>query len=151
MKCAQNAKNKKCVMGYFASLFSHFASFWDSCEMSKGFHCLFVCEHEIWMTYKECIVGVSYFVVCFINTLAKYLWNAKYDKYIAGFTNRCKNKSFRCSNSVISSYIHRIVCFFIRALTTRVCLQIRQNEGISTHKCDFSSWKKMKKSFIFWM
>ncbi len=35
--------------------------------------------NEIW----KCIASVSYFVVCFIKTLAKYLWNAEYRKSIA--------------------------------------------------------------------
>ncbi len=41
-------------------------------------------KHEIRMKFEKCIVSVSYFVVCFAKTLAKYARNAKYEKCIAG-------------------------------------------------------------------
>ncbi len=65
-KCSRDAKNKKCVVGYFVSLFSHFA---------PG-----STKHEIWMKYNKCIVGVMYFVVCIAKTIAKY------EKCIASLT-----------------------------------------------------------------
>ncbi len=36
-------------------------------------------KHELCMKYEKCIVNVSYFVVCFTKTFAKYLRNAKYE------------------------------------------------------------------------
>ncbi len=93
MKCSQNAKNEKCIVEYSKSLFLHFAfrtilcQEWHFCE--TGFHILFFHGLEIWMKYYEkCTVGVSYFMVCFAKTLAKYLRNAKYDKCIAGLTGK---------------------------------------------------------------
>ncbi len=35
------------------------------------------------MKCEKCIVSVSYFIVCFVKTFAKYLRNANYEKCIA--------------------------------------------------------------------
>ncbi len=99
MKCLQNVKNKKCIVGYFVSFFSHFASFFLILHFApfrtirsgilakcRGIHSLFLCTHKIWMKYEQYIVGVSYFVVCFVKTLPKYLQNAKYNKCVAGLS-----------------------------------------------------------------
>ncbi len=37
------------------------------------------------MKYKKCIVSVSYFVMCFAKTFAKYPQNVKYEKCIAPY------------------------------------------------------------------
>ncbi len=41
-------------------------------------------KHEIHVKYEKCMASVSYFVVCFAKTVAKYPQNEKYEKYIAG-------------------------------------------------------------------
>ncbi len=93
MKCLQNMKNKKCKVRYFVSfffafciIFSHFTFHTTRSGIlakCQEIHSLFLCTHKIWMKYEKCIVGVSYFVVCFVKTLAKYLQNAKYNKCVA--------------------------------------------------------------------
>ncbi len=79
-KRLRNAKNKKCIVGYFASLFSHFFAFCISCQgqharkKSKDFIVYFfaaLIKHEICMKYEKYIVSVSYFAVCFTKTFAK--------------------------------------------------------------------------------
>ncbi len=39
------------------------------------------------MKYEKRIACVSYFVVCFTKTFAKYLQNVKYEKCIAAYEN----------------------------------------------------------------
>ncbi len=74
-------KNKKCVAGYFASLFSCFVSLFSlfaflsisyqgrhSPKKSKDFGVYFfaaLIKHKIRMKCEECTVSVLYFVVCF--------------------------------------------------------------------------------------
>ncbi len=64
-------------MGYFASLFLHFAAFCGRVGIrakSQRILCMFfrgVNKHEICI-YEKCIESVSYFVVCFAKTFAKY-------------------------------------------------------------------------------
>ncbi len=65
-KRSRNAKNKKCIVGYFASFFSHFAPGWHSHEKSKDFVVYFFVAliiHEVRLKYEKFIVSVSYFVV----------------------------------------------------------------------------------------
>ncbi len=95
----QNAKNEKCIVGYFVTFFTlrppffafrisqYFATGLAFTGKVKGFCGLFFLDinktrnsHEIW---KECILNVSYFVVCFVKTFAKYPRNMKCKKCIA--------------------------------------------------------------------
>ncbi len=97
---SQNEKNRKCIAMYFASLFSHFVplfllfAFCSLCarvgiraKSQIDFVVYFfvaLIKHKILMKYEKYIVSVSYFVVCFTKTFAKYPQNAKYEKCIAG-------------------------------------------------------------------
>ncbi len=88
-KPLRNAKNKTCTVKYFAkyfaSLFSHFAAFYA--RKVKDFVSYFfmtLIKHEIYMKCGKRIASVSYFMVCFAKTFAKYPQNAKYKKCIAG-------------------------------------------------------------------
>ncbi len=92
-------KNGKCIVGYFASLFSHFAALfllfefhsisrqgWHSGENSKDFVVYFfaaLIKHEIRMKCGKCIMSVSYFIVF----RKKHSWNAKCEKCIAAITS----------------------------------------------------------------
>ncbi len=79
-KCKWNAKNKRCITGYFATLFFTFRVFshfvvrtilrkgQHSRKTSQGFHGLFFRRHYIWMKYEKYLVGVLYFVVFHKNT-----------------------------------------------------------------------------------
>ncbi len=76
-KWAQNAKSKKCMVGYFASLFSGFTSLFrflyfapgsTFTQKVKGFRGLFfaaLIKHKIHIKCEKCIVSVLYFVACF--------------------------------------------------------------------------------------
>ncbi len=93
-KHSQNVKNEKCTAGYFASLFRISGLFFTFCILRQDWHLhkksknyvvnFFVAliKQEICMKYKKCIVSVSYFMVCFAKTHAKYPRNAKYKKSI---------------------------------------------------------------------
>ncbi len=95
----QNAKNKKCIAGYFTSLFSHFAppfSLFAFCcisrqgqhshKKSKEFVVHFFAElikHKISMKCERYLESVSYFVVYFAKNTAKcekHLRKAKCEK-----------------------------------------------------------------------
>ncbi len=80
-KHSQNARNEKCIAGYLAPIFSHSSQGWHSREKSNDFaiHFFAALKHKIHVKYEKYIVSVSYFAVCFAKTLAKYLWNVKYE------------------------------------------------------------------------
>ncbi len=96
---SRNVTNEKCIAGYFAPFFSHFAPLFllfvfcsishlgrHSCENLKDFLVYFfaaLIKHEICLQCEKCIVSVSHFVVCFAKTFTKYLQNVKYEKCIA--------------------------------------------------------------------
>ncbi len=93
MKCSQNVKNVKRslllhffhISHYFCRILHHFTPGAAFLRNFKGFYCLFsaaLMKHEIWMKYEKCIASVSYFVVCFAKTLAKYPPNVEYNKSI---------------------------------------------------------------------
>ncbi len=73
--------------------FSPFAAFCARsafAQKSKDFVVYFftaLIKHKIRIKCEKCIVSVSYFVVCFVKTFAKYPQNGKYKKCIAGLMN----------------------------------------------------------------
>ncbi len=116
-KLARNAKNERCIAGYFTLLFSLFVVIrniscqdWHSCEKSKDFVVYFfvaLIKHEIRMQCEKCIVSVSYFVVF----CEKQSRNAKCEKCVAGLTGRtvtqwlCRKQS-KLLHSKITPFRH---------------------------------------------
>ncbi len=91
MKTIAKCKQEKMYSGVFRDTFFAFRSISHqgshSCEKSKNVVVYFfaaVIKNEMCMKYEKCIVSVSYFAVCLVKTLAKYLLIAKYKKYAAG-------------------------------------------------------------------
>ncbi len=76
---------------FFAVRTTFFAPVLAFAQKFKGFHGLFffaaLMKHEIRMKYEKCLVSVSYFVVCFAKTHAKYPWHVKYEKCKVGLIN----------------------------------------------------------------
>ncbi len=101
----------KVLTWYFASLFSRFAFLfslfvfhsishqgWPSREKSKNFVVYFftaLIKHEIRMKYKKFIASISYYMVCFVKTFAKYkigkVYNRPYRVHPACFSPSTSN------------------------------------------------------------